>query len=63
MSNGLTFEMFNIILWKFLPILGHDLEMACAKLQGNRFKIDGEINEEHALQIYQNNCVLYFYRG
>ena len=28
------------------------MEMACAKLQGNRFRIDG-------LQIYQNNCVLY----
>ena len=39
-------------------MLGHDLEMACAKLQENPYKIDGEIEEKHALQIYQNNCVL-----
>ena len=43
-SNGLTFL-------NFLPMLGHDLEMSCAKFQGNRFRIDGEIDEKHALQI------------
>ena len=47
MSNGLSFEILNIIL----PMLGHDLEMTCAKFQGNRFKIDGEIDKKHALQI------------
>ena len=26
------------------------------KFQGNQFIIDGEINEKHALQIYQNEC-------
>ena len=31
--------------------------MACAKFQGNRFRIDGDIDEKHAQQIYQNNCV------
>ena len=25
--------------------------MACAKLQGDRFRIEGEIDEKHALQI------------
>ena len=39
-------------------MLGHDLEMACGKFQENRFRIDGEINEKHALLFYQNNCVL-----
>ena len=46
MSNGPVFEIFNI-----KPMLGHDLEMACAKFQGNWFRIDGEIDEKHALQI------------
>ena len=32
-------------------MLGHDLEMPSAKFQGNRFGIDGEIDEKHALQI------------
>ena len=34
-------------------MLGHDLalEMSCAKFQGNRFRIDGEIDKKHALQI------------
>ena len=36
---------------KFLPILGHDLKMSCAKFQRNRFGIDWEIDEQHALQI------------
>ena len=36
---------------KFLPMSGHDLEMSCAKFQGNRFRIDGEIKEKHVLQI------------
>ena len=56
MSNGLTFEIFNIIFANFLPTLGYDLKIACAKFQGNRFIIDGEIDEKHALQIYQNEC-------
>ena len=36
-------------------MLGHDLEMSCAKFQENRFRIDGEIDEKHALQ---DNCVI-----
>ena len=35
----------------FLPMLGHELEMSCAKFQDNRFRIDGEIDEKLALQI------------
>ena len=52
MLNGLTFEIFNIIL----PTLGYDLKIASAKFQGNRFLFDGEIDEKHALQNYQNEC-------
>ena len=44
MSNGLTFEIFNTIL-RFL-------EMACAKFQANRFRIDELVDEKHALEIY-----------
>ena len=36
---------------KFLPMLGHDLEMSCTKFHENRLIIDGEIVEKHALQI------------
>ena len=32
-------------------MLGHDLKMACGKFLGNRFRIDREIDEKHALQI------------
>ena len=39
------------LILEFLPIVGHDLEMSCAKFQGNQFWIDGEIDENHALQI------------
>ena len=54
MSNGLTFEILNIISQNFYLdycMLGHDLEMSRAKFQGNRFRIDGEIDKIHALQI------------
>ena len=34
-------------------MLGHDLEIACTKFQVNLFRIDGEITEKHAQQIYQ----------
>ena len=37
-------------------MLGYDLNIACAEFQGNRLRIDREINEKHALQIYQNEC-------
>ena len=57
MSNDLTFERLHIILAYLLLMLGHDLEMACTKFHENRLIIDGEIDEKHALQIYQNNCV------
>ena len=45
MSNGLTFAILHI------PMLEHHWEMSCAKFRGNRIKIDGEIDEKHALQI------------
>ena len=32
-------------------MLGHDQKMSSAKFQRNRSRIDGEINEKHALQI------------
>ena len=36
-------------------MLGHDWKMSCAKFQENRFRIDGEIDEKHALHI---DCVI-----
>ena len=54
MSNSLTFQILHIIL----PMLAHDLEIACARLQENRLIIDGEIDEKHTLKKIQNNCVL-----
>ena len=41
---------------EFLLTLGFDLKIACAKFHGNRLIIDGEIEEKHALQLYQNEC-------
>ena len=41
---------------EFLPTLGYDLKIACAKFQGNWFIIVAEIDEKHALQNYQNGC-------
>ena len=50
MSNGLLLNIeYNFA--KFLPMLGHDLKMSCAKFQENRFRIDEEIDKKHALQI------------
>ena len=40
----------------FLIMVRYDLKMGCANFQGLLFIIDGEIDEKHALQIYQNNC-------
>ena len=39
-------------------MLEHDLEMACTKFHKNWLLIDGQIDEKHALQIYQNKYVL-----
>ena len=39
-------------------MLERDLEMACTKFHENWLIIDGEIDEKHALQIYQNKYVL-----
>ena len=50
MSNSLTFKILSIISRFFL----YDFKMTCAKLQGNWFKIDGEIHEKLAA----DNCVL-----
>ena len=36
-------------------MLGHDLEMACTIFEENRLRIDGEIDEKYALDIYQNS--------
>ena len=41
---------------KFLPTLGYDLKIACAKFQGTWFIIDGEVDGKHALQNYQTEC-------
>ena len=52
MSNSLTFEIFKIILRNFYP--RWDVTW---KLPVLNFKeIDDEIDEKHALQIYQNKC-------
>ena len=45
-------------------MLGHDLEMACTQFYANQCRIDGEIDEKHALQIYEKKfidigCLLY----
>ena len=32
--------------------------MACTEFQGIRYRIDREIDEQHVLEIYQNNRVL-----
>ena len=44
MSNGLTFEIRDIILRNFQ-------KMAFAKFQENRFRIDGEIAKNHAILV------------
>ena len=49
MSNGLTFGNIEYNFAIFLPMLGHDLEMQ--NFHGNRFRMDGEIDEKNALQI------------
>ena len=36
---------------KFLPMLGHDLEMSRTQFHENQLIIDGEIDEKHALQM------------
>ena len=50
MSNGLTFEILHIFT-KFLPVLGHDLEIFFTQFHENRLIIDGEIDKKHALHI------------
>ena len=40
-----------ILYISYTPMLGHDLKISCAKFEGNRFRIDGEIDKKHALQI------------
>ena len=42
---------FFVNFAKFLPKLGHNLVMSCEKFQVNRFRIDREIDANHALQI------------
>ena len=44
MSNDLTFT-------KFSGLLGFEWKMAFAKFEGNRFRIDGEIAENHAILV------------
>ena len=39
----------------FLPTLGYDLKIACAKFQGNWFIIDGEIDIKHELRTTKIN--------
>ena len=47
----MTFPSHVLTSITILLMLGHDLEMSCAKFQGNRFRIDGEID----------NCVIDVY--
>ena len=54
--HGLTFWNIQYNFAKFLPTLGYDLKIDSSKFQENRFIIDGEIDEKHALQNYQNKC-------
>ena len=49
MSNDFCNMKYNFA--KFLPMLGHDLKMSSVKFEANRFRISGEIDEKHALQI------------
>ena len=41
MSNSLNFCNIQYIFSNLLPMLEHDLDMACTKFQTNRFRIDG----------------------
>ena len=50
MSNALTLATLHNFT-KILTMLGHDQKMSCADFQRNRFRIDGEIDEKHPLQI------------
>ena len=52
MANGLTFEILNIILRNFYPCWDFNRKWPrAAKFQGNRFKIDGEIADNHAILV------------
>ena len=54
MPNGLTFEIINIFCEIFTPgpvMILIENGLASAKFQGNRFKIDGEIAENHAILV------------
>ena len=51
MSNGLTFEILNIISRNFYRCEDISCEMSYAKFLENWFRNDGEIDEKHALQI------------
>ena len=51
MSKGLTFVILLIILLNFTDVYGHDLEMSCTKFNEKRLKINGEIDEKHALEM------------
>ena len=56
MSNGLTFEIIDIIFAKYSSMLGYDMTITSAISQVNRLIIDRYIDEKYVLQIYQNNC-------
>ena len=45
-----------MVNFEIFTMLEHDLEMACAKFQAIGSEFTGDIDEKHALQIYQNNC-------
>ena len=53
MANGLTFEILNSYNFSnFLPLLGFWWEIVFAKFQENRYRIDGEIAENHAILVH-----------
>ena len=52
MANGLTFKILNIILRIFYRCQDFNRKrQSFAKFQENRFKIDGEIAENHAILV------------
>ena len=51
MSNGVTFEILNIILRNFYRCWDLNKKWPLQKFHENRFRIDGEIAENHAILV------------
>ena len=59
MANGLTFEILNIIPQIFTAVRILEENSLC-KFQINRFKIDGEIAENHAILVNLTASIVVF---